>query len=132
MVQKLVRQLPLTMELDIGEYDARVSLEQAPCVQVLISIVRGVLKRKGKVSIHCSAGPNSAEMLMKTIVSVNQLSISRAVLTWYLERRSEGDNFSSSTRPQHFTGPCDKPYQTRNRQIGFIRRRVFDSVQKMK
>ena len=60
---------------------------------------RGVLKReeKGKVSNHNNAEPNSAEMLMKTIVSVNQLSIYKAVLTWYLERRSEGYDVSPNT-----------------------------------
>ena len=33
-------------------------------------------------------------MMMKTIVSVNQLSIYRAVLTGYLARRREGKNVS--------------------------------------
>ena len=58
---------------------------------------RGVLKRKGggKVSIHCSAETNSAEMLIKTIY--------RALLTWYLERRGEGDNVSPNTNLNFFT-----------------------------
>ena len=34
---------------------------------------------------------------MKTIVSINQLCICRAVLTWYLERRREVDNVSPNT-----------------------------------
>ena len=34
---------------------------------------------------------------MKTIVSVSQLSIYRAVLMWYLEKRSEGDNICPNT-----------------------------------
>ena len=34
---------------------------------------------------------------MKTIVSVNQLSMYRTVLTWYLERRREGDCLSPNT-----------------------------------
>ena len=34
---------------------------------------------------------------MKTIASVNQLSIYRAVLTWYLENRRGGGNVSPST-----------------------------------
>ena len=60
---------------------------------------RGVLKRmrNGKVSIHYNAQPHSGEMLMKTIVSVNQLNFYRAVLTWYLERRSEDDNVPANT-----------------------------------
>ena len=36
-------------------------------------------------------------MLIKTIVSVNQLSSYRAVLTWCLERRNEGYNVSANT-----------------------------------
>ena len=43
---------------------------------------RGVLKRKGggRISIYYIAEPKSAERFMNTIVSVNQLNISRAVL----------------------------------------------------
>ena len=56
-------------------------------------------KRKagGKVSIHDNAEPNSAEILMQTIVSANQLSIHRAVLIWYLERRGDANNDPPNT-----------------------------------
>ena len=58
----------------------------------------GVLKRKkGKDSFHCNADPNSADMLLKTIVSVSQFSIYRAVLIWNRGKRSEGDNASLNT-----------------------------------
>ena len=62
-----------------------------PVFRCSSQVPRNVLKRKGKgkVSLHYSAEPNSAEMLMKTFVSVIQLSIYRAVLTWYLGRRRE-------------------------------------------
>ena len=52
---------------------------------------------KRKVSLHYNAETNPAEMLMKTIVSVSQLSMYRTVLTRYLERRCEGDNASPNT-----------------------------------
>ena len=38
-----------------------------------------------------------AEMLLKTIVSVNQLSIYRAAFIWYLGQRREGDNVAPNT-----------------------------------
>ena len=71
---------------------------------------RGVLKRrrKEKVSMHCNGQPNSAEVQMTNISSINQLSIYRAVLTWYLERRSEGDKCFSKHPPPHFTRTRDK------------------------
>ena len=63
----------------------------------LLQLSRGVLKRKKfKDSIHYNADPNSAEVLMKTVVSANRLSMSRAVLTWYLENRSEGEIVSQN------------------------------------
>ena len=71
---------------------------------------RCVLKRgrQGKVSMHCNGQPNSAEVQMTNISSINQLSIYRAVLTWYLERRSEGDKCFSKHPPPHFTRTRDK------------------------
>ena len=57
-----------------------------------------VLKRKkGKDSIHYNGDPISADTFMKTIVSLSELSIYRATLIWYLEKRSEGDNISPTT-----------------------------------
>ena len=48
---------------------------------------RGVLERKkGKDSIHCNADPSSADS-----------SIQRVVLTWYLEKRSEGYDVTPNT-----------------------------------
>ena len=61
---------------------------------------RGVLKcKRGKETIQYNAEPNSAEMLMKTIVSVSQsaLSICRAVLICFREKRSDGDKISPDT-----------------------------------
>ena len=57
---------------------------------------RGVLKRLGgrRTLIRYNADPISAEMLMKTTVSV---SMNRAVLIWYLGRRCEGDIASPNT-----------------------------------
>ena len=52
---------------------------------------RGVLELKGggKVPTHYIAEPNSAEMLMKTIVSV---------LLWYFGRLCEGHNVSVNAK----------------------------------
>ena len=54
---------------------------------------RSVFKRRGggKVSIQHNAEPDSAEILMKTIVSMNGRSVETAVLSWCLERRSGGN-----------------------------------------
>ena len=108
MGRKLVRQTRWAMELDSGEYDARIRQERAPGVQVLFSVVKRraeTVAEKGQVSIHYNAGANSAEMLMKTIVSVSQLRNYRALLTWYFERSGGGDNISpNATQSQNLPG----------------------------
>ena len=50
---------------------------------------RGVLESigVGGSSSHYTADPNSAEMLLKTIVSINQFSTCRAVMIWCIGRR---------------------------------------------
>ena len=53
-------------------------------------LLRGVLKRKGKKQFKFTPMQNPTP-------SVNQLSMYRAVLFWYLGRRSEGDNVSPNT-----------------------------------
>ena len=60
----------------MGKWNSIFSLEQAPCVQVLISIIkrRAQSKVSGRTSIHYKTDPSSAVMLM------NQLSIYKAVL----------------------------------------------------
>ena len=61
------------MELDSGKDDARTRSKRAPCVQLLISTNkrRAQTYRGGKVSKQYKAEPDSAEMLVKTIVSIN-------------------------------------------------------------
>ena len=84
MVRKLDKQTRRRMALNSGDYDARIRYERVFCIQVAHSHRREPFskeKGKGRVSICCGAEPNSAEMLMKTIVSVNQVSINRTVLT---------------------------------------------------
>ena len=56
---------------------------------------------------------------MKTIVSVNQLSMYRAVLTWYLERRREGNCVSPKHKLQHFSREIDRVPYTRTVSVEF-------------
>ena len=55
--------------------------ERASCVQRLISTVTRRAKKSnggGRTSIHCNVDPCSAEILLKTVVSVSLFRISRA------------------------------------------------------
>ena len=53
-------------------------------------------------------------MLFQTIVSVNLLSIYRAVIIiWYTGKR-EGDKVDPNEKPQPRAEHGDKPYQARN------------------
>ena len=61
-----------------------------PVFRCSFQLSSGVLKRwNEKDSNHHDAEPNSAEMLMKTIVSVSQFSMHMAVLNWYLENEAK-------------------------------------------
>ena len=75
---------------------------------------RGVLNRRtGKGFNPLQRTLHSAEKLMKTTVTANQLIMCRAVLIWYLEKDVKGTTFLPNS-PQHSTRTGDEAYKARN------------------
>ena len=98
MTRKFDRQTNGEMELYSRDYGSGIGWELAPCVQVLISTtVRLAQTWVGQVATHYNTEPNSVGMQMTTVVSVNQLSMYRAVLVCYFGRRGESGNVSPET-----------------------------------
>ena len=63
-------------------------------------LARGLLKSKGggKTSIHYNGDSATAELLFRTIISVNQLSVNGAVSDWCEElAQQNSDPYSTST-----------------------------------
>ena len=65
---------------------------------------------------------------MKTIVSVNQLSIYRAALTWYLGTRSEGDNVLPNNDLNILQDSVTELLQGTKPQIGSLQSPEIDSI----
>ena len=75
--------------------DARIRCEWTPCVQVFNSIFTKVCSNVGDVEgfpYRPRRGPSTAELLLKTIVAVNQLSIDGAAAIWCNSNSTE-DSF---------------------------------------
>ena len=85
------------MELNSEDDDPRIRKERAPCIQSSAHFYCQEAcsnVKKEKIRFTATKTPILRRCCWKTIVSVNQLSTYRAVLTWYLEKRSEGNNVS--------------------------------------
>ena len=82
-------------ELYFEDYDARICCEWTPCVQVFNSTITKVCSNVRDVEgfpYRPRRDPSTAELLLKTIVAVNQLSIDGAAAIWCNSNSTE-DSF---------------------------------------
>ena len=81
---------------------------------------RGELRSngKGKKSIHFNGSDETVELILRTVISVNQLSIYGAVADWCKEsardspdarKHAENESWESMVVPTDFTN-CQRPF----------------------
>ena len=74
-----------------------------PVFRATSPLGRGFLKSKkgGKISIHYNGDSTTAELLFRTIISVNQLSVYGATSAWCeeLAQQISDHSFSSAVKP---------------------------------